>query len=151
RTQPIAAKRLNGGPSWAKRHDEDMALQLAPEEPEAGSWRVELLSTVVNAVTRRGPDRSSSGRPAVLAVDVRSNSGNTTLAARIRELVPGSIVVHTNDIAWEHSASAGPACWLTGSLSPCATARRSVTGRRDGTTTAGTDRSRFRPAAPLLI
>ena len=34
-----------------------MALQLAPEEPEAGPWRVELLSTVVNAVTRRRPDR----------------------------------------------------------------------------------------------
>jgi hypothetical protein len=80
-----------------------MALQLAQEEPEAGPWRVELLSTVVNAVTRRGPDRSSSGRPAVLAVDGRSNNGKTTLAARIREMVPRSVVIHTDDIAWEHS------------------------------------------------
>jgi len=80
-----------------------MALQLAPEEPEAGPWRVELLSTVVNAVTRRRPDQGSSGRPAVLAVDGRSNSGKTTLAARISELVPGSAVIHTDDIAWEHS------------------------------------------------
>jgi hypothetical protein len=32
-------------------------LQLAPEEPEAGPWRVELLSTVVDAVSRRGPER----------------------------------------------------------------------------------------------
>jgi len=48
-----------------------MALQLAPEEPEAGPWRVELLSTVADAVTRREPDRGSSGRPAVLAVDGR--------------------------------------------------------------------------------
>ena len=72
---------------------------MAPEEPEAGPWRVELLSTVANAMTRRGPDRSSSGRPAVLAVDGRSNSGKTTLAARIRELVPGSAVIHTDDIA----------------------------------------------------
>jgi hypothetical protein len=80
-----------------------MALHLAPEEPEAGPWRVKLLSTVVKAVTRRGPDRSSSGRPAVLAVDGRSNSGKTALAARIREMVPGSVVIHTDDIAWEHS------------------------------------------------
>jgi len=58
-----------------------MALQLAQEEPEAGPWRVESLSTVANAVTRRGPSRSSSGRPAVLAIDGRSNSGKTTLAA----------------------------------------------------------------------
>lgn len=88
---------------WSARHDEDMALQLASEEPEAGPWRVELLSTVVNAVIRRGPDRSSSGRPAVLAIDGRSNSGKTTLAAQIGESVPGSVVIHTDDIAWEHS------------------------------------------------
>src|ERR1700747_2702727 len=87
----------------AARHDEDMALQLAPEEPEAGPWRVERLSTVVNAVTRRRPDQGGSGRPAVLAIDGRSNNGKTTLAARIRGLVPGSAVIHTDDIAWAHS------------------------------------------------
>ncbi|MGH3164862.1 MAG: hypothetical protein ACRDN0_03080, partial [Trebonia sp.] len=80
-----------------------MALQLAPEEPEAGPWRVELLSNIVDAVTRRGPDRSSSGRPAVLAVDGRSNNGKTTVAALIGGMVPGSVVIHTDDIAWEHS------------------------------------------------
>jgi len=80
-----------------------MALKLAPEEPEAGPWRVELLSTIVNAVTRRRPDRGSSGRPAVLAIDGRSNNGKTTLAARISELVAGSVVIHTDDIAWAHS------------------------------------------------
>jgi hypothetical protein len=78
----------------------DMALQLAPEEPEAGPWRAERLTTVVNAVTRRGLDQ---GRPVVLAVDGRSNSGKTTLAERIRDLVPRSVVIHTDDIAWEHS------------------------------------------------
>jgi hypothetical protein len=82
------------------RHDGDMALQLAPEEPEAGPWRAERLSTVVNAVTRQGLNQS---RPVVLAVDGRSNNGKTTLAERIRELVPGSVVIHTDDIAWEHS------------------------------------------------
>jgi hypothetical protein len=79
---------------------EAMALQLAREEPEAGPWRAELLSTVVNAVTRRGAGQS---RPVVLAVDGRSNNGKTTLAERIRALVPGAVVIHTDDIAWEHS------------------------------------------------
>jgi hypothetical protein len=73
---------------------EDMALQLATEEPEAGPWHVEPLSSVVEAVIRRAPDRSSVSRPAVLAVDGRSNNGKSTLAARICELVPGSVVVH---------------------------------------------------------
>jgi hypothetical protein len=80
-----------------------MALQLAPEEPEAGPRRVELLSTVANAVTKQRPDCSSSGRPAVLAVDGRSNNGKTTVAGRIRDTVPGAVVIHTDDIAWEHS------------------------------------------------
>jgi hypothetical protein len=80
-----------------------MALQLAAVEPEAGPWRVELLSTVVTAVSRRRPDGSSSGRPAVLAVDGRSNNGKTTVAARIRGMVPGSVVIHTDDIAFAHS------------------------------------------------
>jgi len=80
-----------------------MALQLAPEEPEAAPWRAELLSNIADMVIRRGPDRSSSGRPAVLAVDGRSNNGKTTVAARIGETVPGAVVIHTDDIAFEHS------------------------------------------------
>jgi hypothetical protein len=76
-----------------------MALQLAPEEPEAGPWRVELLSAVAAAVTKQRPGRSSSGRPAVLAVDGRSNNGKTTVAARIHDMVPGAVVIHTDDIA----------------------------------------------------
>jgi hypothetical protein len=80
-----------------------MTLQLAPEEPEAGPWRAELLTAVIEALIGRGPDRIVSGRPVVLAVDGRSNAGKTTLAARICEAVPGSAVVHTDDVAWEHS------------------------------------------------
>jgi hypothetical protein len=79
---------------------------------------VEWLSTVVNAMTRRRPDRSSSGRPAVLAVDGRSNNGKTTLAARIRAMVTGSVVVHTDDIAWEHSRLDGADLLIDGILLP---------------------------------
>jgi hypothetical protein len=95
-----------------------MTLLLPEEEPEAGPWRVELLSTVVNAVTRRGPGLDGSGRPAVLAVDGRSNNGKTTLAARIRDLVPGSAVVHTDDIAWEHSCFGWTDLLIDGILLP---------------------------------
>jgi hypothetical protein len=84
-----------------------MALHLYAEEPEAGPWRAELLTAVVDAVTGRGTGGAGAGagasRPAVLAVDGRSNNGKTTLAGRIHALVPGCAVVHTDDISWEHS------------------------------------------------
>jgi hypothetical protein len=80
-----------------------MTLLLAPGEPEAGPWRAELLSTVIETMTRREPGQAIPGRPVVLAVDGRSNAGKTTLAARICRAVPGSAVVHTDDIAWGHS------------------------------------------------
>jgi hypothetical protein len=80
-----------------------MTLQLAREEPEAGPWRAESLTGVIDALVGRGPVLGVSGRPVVLAVDGRSNAGKTTLAARICSAVPGSAVVHTDDVAWEHS------------------------------------------------
>jgi hypothetical protein len=80
-----------------------MNLQLAPDEPEAGPWRAEPLSAVIDKLTRVGLAAAVRGRPVVLAVDGRSNSGKTTLAARVGGAVPGSAVVHTDDIAWAHS------------------------------------------------
>ncbi|HEX3514197.1 MAG TPA: hypothetical protein VHT26_09385 [Trebonia sp.] len=75
-------------------------MQLADGEPEAGPWRVELLSTIIEEFARPGPGRPGRGRPVILAVDGRSNGGKTTLAARIAKASPGSVVVHTDDIAW---------------------------------------------------
>ena len=95
-----------------------MALQLAPEEPEAGPWRVEMLSTVVDSVITQVPDRCSSGRPAVLAVDGRSNNGKTTVAVRIRDRVPGAVVIHTDDIAWAHSRFGWADLLIDGILAP---------------------------------
>ena len=80
-----------------------VGLRLTPEEPEAGPWRAELVSEVASTVMRRGRERGADDRPVVLAVDGRSSSGKTTLAARLREAVAGSVVVHTDDIAWSHS------------------------------------------------
>ena len=41
--------------------------------------------------------------PFLVAVDGRSSSGKSTLAARMAAAVPGAHVVHTDDIAWRHS------------------------------------------------
>lgn len=109
---------LRPGHHGVHRQNMDMALQLAPEEPEAGPWHVELLSTVIEAMTRRRPGRAIPGRPVVLAVDGRSNSGKTTLAARICRAVPGSAVVHTDDIAWEHSRFGWADLLIEGALVP---------------------------------
>jgi hypothetical protein len=80
-----------------------MALQLAPEEPEAGPWRTEPLTVLVQVLTQRVPGRIASGRPVIVAIDGRSDSGKTSLAARLGAAVPGSAVIHTDDIAWAHS------------------------------------------------
>jgi hypothetical protein len=80
-----------------------MALQLAPEEPEAGPWRTESLTVLVQALIQRVPGGIVSGRPVIVAIDGRSNGGKTSLAARIGEAVPGSAVIHADDIAWAHS------------------------------------------------
>jgi len=80
-----------------------VALQLAPEEPEAGPWRVAALSAVMTALMRNGPREPGAGRPVIVAVDGRSASGKTTLAARMHGAVRGSAAVHTDDIAWAHS------------------------------------------------
>jgi hypothetical protein len=80
-----------------------MALQLAQEEPEAGPWRAEPLTAVIDALAWPGPGPAVAGRPVVLVIDGRSNAGKTTLSARISAAVPGSAVVHTDDIAWQQA------------------------------------------------
>ena len=95
-----------------------MALQLAPEEPEAKPWHVELLTVVVEGLTRLGTGRHPGDRSRVLAVDGRSSSGKTTLAARIQAAVAGSAVVHTDDIAWWHSRFGWAGLLIDGILMP---------------------------------
>jgi hypothetical protein len=89
------------GPAWVLLVT--VALCLASGEPEFGPWRVERLAVVAATVMRSGHGKGADRRHMVLAVDGRSSSGKTTLAARLHDVVPGSAVVHTDDIAWWHS------------------------------------------------
>ncbi len=76
-------------------------MRLHPGEPEASGWRVMPLLGVVQRLRETSP--GVSGRPRVIAIDGRGGSGKTTLAERLRRLVPGSAVVHTDDVAWNHA------------------------------------------------
>lgn len=74
-------------------------MVLPPEEPHFGPWQVEPLAAFVQSIQ----DMLSKDRPGILGIDGRSANGKSTLAALISREVPGSVVVHTDDIAWHHS------------------------------------------------
>ena len=78
-----------------------MTIRLYPEEPAAGAWRVERIYDVIATFANRA--QRTTDRPLVVAIDGRSSSGKTTLAARFAEIIPATAVVHTDDIAWWHS------------------------------------------------
>ena len=109
-----------------------MALQLAPEEPEAAPWRARPITAVIDSLTRPGRGRST-GRTVVLAVDGRSSSGKTTLAARLQAVVAGSAVVHTDDLAWWHSRFGWADLLVDGILMPVHRGEL-VAGRQPGAT-----------------
>ena len=74
-------------------------MVLPPGEPAAGPWRVLPVVQLVERLRAEAP----AGRPWVIAVDGRSGGGKTTLAGTLAAVVPGSVVVHTDDVAWHHS------------------------------------------------
>jgi hypothetical protein len=78
-----------------------VAMSLPDGEPEAGPWRVVPITDLVQIVL--GATEPRSGRPAVVAVDGRGASGKSTLAGLLTATAPGSVAVHTDDIAWNQS------------------------------------------------
>lgn len=80
-----------------------MSLCLLADEPEAAPWHPERLTAVAADIMRLGHRRGADCRAVVLAIDGRSSGGKTTLAGRLRDVVAGSAVVHTDDIAWWYS------------------------------------------------
>jgi hypothetical protein len=69
-------------------------------EPAFGPGERQPIASVVRQLMATGRARSG---PFLLAIDGRSSSGKSTLATRVAAAVPGTSVVHTDDIAWWHS------------------------------------------------
>ena len=72
-------------------------MRLPPEEPEVGAWRAIDVQRLVRSLV------DSAGEPVVVAVDGRSAGGKTTLAQRLVATHPQAALVHTDDVAWNHS------------------------------------------------
>jgi hypothetical protein len=70
-------------------------------EPVASPWRARPLDEILGQV--RAAVGQPQGTPTILAVDGRSASGKSTMAARLAALEPGATVVHSDDVAWWES------------------------------------------------
>ena len=70
-------------------------MNLLPEEPSFAPWNVASLDDFVTALST---SKSTESTPKIIAIDGRSAGGKTSLAARVHQLIPGSVVVHTDDI-----------------------------------------------------
>ncbi len=69
---------------------------LPPEEPHFGPWSVISVQEFAELLQATLPkDRAGLG---IIAVDGRSANGKSTLAALVSREVPGSVVVHTDDV-----------------------------------------------------
>jgi hypothetical protein len=54
----------------------------------------------------------------LVAVDGRGSGGKTSLSARLAATIPGTVVVHTDDIAWNHAVLAWDDLLVEGILKP---------------------------------
>lgn len=70
-------------------------MHLVTEEPEATGW----TTTGLDALATRLLAGHTDG-PWVVAVDGRGGSGKSTLGARLAARLPGSALVHTDDLSW---------------------------------------------------
>ena len=75
-------------------------MKLPPEEPDFGPWKVVAVRSLLESWQAKLP--SPASRPSVIAVDGRGAGGKSTAANVLSGAVPGSVVVHTDDIAWHH-------------------------------------------------
>lgn len=78
-----------------------MKMKLVPGEPHAGPWRVIPANEFFKLIV--GSDEQPDDRPWIIALDGRSGSGKSTISNLLLQVVPKSVVVHTDDVAWHHS------------------------------------------------
>jgi uridine kinase len=91
-------------------------MQLGPGETEASPWRVEPFGEFARRLAAAAG--TPANRPRIIAVDGRGGSGKTTLANRLAEALPPAAVVHSDDIAWNHSRFGWDDPMITGVLEP---------------------------------
>lgn len=72
-------------------------VRLHDGEPRFVEAQVVRLADLLDRLLALAPAHQG---PFLLAVDGRSSNGKTYLASRLTALMPGSAVVHTDDIAW---------------------------------------------------
>jgi hypothetical protein len=89
---------------------------LGEGEPAAGPWRVESIEGFARLLLAAAGRHAA--RPVVLAVDGHSGSGKTTISQRISDAVPSSVVVRTDDVAWQHSMFGWTDLLVDGILKP---------------------------------
>ncbi|WP_128772720.1 uridine kinase family protein [Actinomyces oricola] len=76
----------------------DQAPALQPEEPAVTNWKTTALNELfAHLLALAG---TPTGRPAIVAVDGRGAAGKTTLAGALVSAVPGTQVVHVDDLDW---------------------------------------------------
>ena len=73
-------------------------MTLPEGEPAAGPWDALTVADMVTSLLAIAG--RPIGRPRIVAVEGRSASGKTTIAAALTAAVPGSAVVHTDDLSW---------------------------------------------------
>ncbi len=91
-------------------------MDVGPGESAAGPWRVERSDVFARSLTAAAG--SPAGRPVIVAVDGRGGGGKSTLAERLAAVLPGAVVVHTDDVAWWHSRFGWDDLMLGGILEP---------------------------------
>jgi hypothetical protein len=87
-------------------------------EPAAGPWTARPLVDVCGELLALAVSRAAGREPTIIAVDGRSAAGKSTFAQRMADLVGGTAVVHTDDIAWHHSFFGWTDLMLGGVLEP---------------------------------
>lgn len=79
-------------------------MRLVDGEPQPAQWHsvsiAEFAQRLVETAQQSSTRLRGGGGPLLLAVNGRSASGKTTLAGGLAAELPGSVLVHTDDLCW---------------------------------------------------